>query len=856
MLEHSREWMASRYQERFQVYREAKRDFESYLSEHQVSDERYTSEVFRHAAADSRLRRAEEGFRRAIEMTRSDACPDDLVVALLELGWLLHLCGRVAEARNVLYESLGMIDRVNRLDARMLSAMSTCQYHLGLLDIDGGHYAAARMRLNISTTLLDEHLGEPWRAAMGQAALQRCPAGEGTAEPKPDVAAFLSAAAETPDVPEAEEQQDYLAASDEEVEIPGVFSESTREAVWIIAAGAESAATLRQVAQRACPQKRELIIFAAATQSGAFKPPPLEPGTSLCAALFEVSPEALVNQDFRYWLRWCIGRANTAVDFRLFVHLRGFAESQLVELANHDPLIAELRDKVQLHRPDRLDLIEINLRSHLLRLEVTRDVDKGRVIRVTGLRVFGWVCSVALWGPILFWLASSAGAVMLGKEVVIAELTRRGLTAQWLGFLAGLPLAWATLIPAAIFMQNWRRVPGVSIRAGRSFAWVVFGLLVARASLWLPMQIHAPERAMVAGGMVGLLMEAARRRRATLARTNLLTMGRRMEEHHVPRSMLTPGNGDPMQWPLFSTGSKVFLSYSRSSAWGSECANRLYVRLKAMGYDTFLDRRSIPLGASWQHQLDEQIGETDIFVALCDKHTVQRSWVAAELGAALLGRHRSGFPQILLAQEEALGEQALAEARPLFRDLLVADWGRQSAVQLITLSDPGAAVQMVTALLAQHPTRAAVFPSWLRSVLLGIASPFMMLLSLATILGLPALLIGVGVKFGKIDLQSWFTHATLWWLGMATAVLIGSTLRQAFTARFQGLAKQKGRGAWSAQTFSALGFLILGLPLWRQFHGIDFVWALAAAWMAVATTAFTAEEALRVQRHRALLARV
>lgn len=849
MLQDSFEWIASKREERFRVYRQARMDFESYLAEHPVPNDVYTEDVFRHALADARMSRAEEGFRQAIELTSVETDSADLAVALSELGWLLCLRGRLQEARNAFYESLQVMERVIRPGKGMLSVMSTCQYQLGLLDIHEGHYAAARTRLGISITL-DEELGEPIRRSMGQFAVERCPQENGTPEPKRDPSKFLRATESGADGGETESAPDYLAANDEEVDTPGIFKESTREAIWIMASSRNSAATMRDMAQRACPANRELVLYSAVTGGDSLKPPPIEPNTSLCAALFEISPEALGYDDFRYWLQWCISRADANADFRLFVHLRGINEAEFMGLSDRDDLIAELRDKVQLHRPDRLDLIEVNLRSHLLRLEMVRDAAKGRAIRRFTIQVLGSTCQAVLALAICFQLLLLAGSRMISSETVAAMLAKWGVTSHWLGVFIGLPLAWGLLIPVAVFLSGFRKLL-VAVSTFESTTLAVVSTFLVRETHGLFAQLHLPIKAIAAGGLLGLLMEAARRRRFLSAKAKLLTLGQQMDMREVPSSMLVARRSSILQWPLFATGSKVFLSYSRSSAWGNACAGRLYARLNLMGYDTFLDRRSIPLGASWQHELDERIAEADIFIVVCDADTVKRPWVAAEVGAALEGRHLSGVPQILMIQNGSVDAAGHTDMRPAFRSLLSAAAAEDSrGIRSLAVHDPDEAVQLVTALLGRQRSQAAVFPSWLLSVLLFFLSPVMALVSLAWILGLPSLLIGIGVQMGKIDLQSWFAPRTLWWIAIAAAALACSTMRHAFSSRFEGAMKQKGRRDWSVSTLYALGFAALGLTLWRHFSSADYLWLLIAGWLAIDLTGSFVGHMQRMQSHQ------
>ena len=545
MFERSLEWIAAQKSRRFQLYREARLAYEAYLAEYPFSFAQLTGEDYLRAAADARLRSAEGGYREAIPLTRAAGVPRDLAVVLSQLGFLLHLCGRFADARDALSESAQILGSMALSKTDELKALSSCHYHLGLINLTEGHYAAARQRLNASLAL-DVQLEDLSGQAMNRAALELCPAEDGSPEPPHAPAADSSPSPGASSGPAADPEPDYLAAEDESLDLPSIFGASTREALWIMAATESSVTQLREAAQRACPQNRELIIFAAASQSGVSTPPPMEPGTRLCGAIFEISPAALSNDDFRYWIHWSINRAFEAADFRLFVHLNGIGEAEFAELATKNRAHCRLRDKVQMHRPDRLDLLEANLRSHLLRLEMTRDAAKWIWMRRAAVQLIGRASALVLWLSIAFWLAVSASALVLGKAPVVAFLDYRPQANAWLGVLGCVPLAWTTLMSLALGEQGWKRNSIVTVPPLTAIRWLWFAAIVVYASVWLPNAIHAPARVLILGGILGLLLETARRTAATSARSNLLQSGREIAERRlVHPSLLQRGSGDP-----------------------------------------------------------------------------------------------------------------------------------------------------------------------------------------------------------------------------------------------------------------------------------------------------------------------
>jgi hypothetical protein len=421
----------------------------------------------------------------------------------------------------------------------------------------------------------------------------------------------------------------------------------------------------------------------------------------------------------------------------------------------------------------------------------------------------------------------------LGKARVIAALVPLAPARDWIGILGGVPLVWANLIPLTMLMQGWKLKSRVLVPTPSRIRWFLFGWAVSNASLWLPVEIHCSPEAILLGATLGLLLETSRRGKANASRRNLLRVGQAIAgKSSVPGSIMQPGRADPKEWPLFVSGSKVFISYSRSSEWGSECADLLHERVKSVGSDSFLDRRSIPPGASWQYQLDEQIGEAAVFVALCDENSVRRPWVAAELAAALAGRHTSGFPEIILLKKPSLTPAALASALPVFRAAVGdAENGSEGAPRVITVRDTDSITNLVSTLAPSRFKRRAVFPEGFRLLLLTLATPVMFLTTLLPILGLPALLLGIGAQFGKIDLHAWFRPSTLWWLAVVNTYALGVTIRQAIGARYDGMARQRGRSVFATMRLSAIGFALLAAHLLRHVDAVGVVWAVAALWL-------------------------
>src|SRR3712207_5220217 len=98
MFERLLEAWAAKGSERFRLYRKARLDYEAYQAEQGVPFDALTTEHYRRAAEDSRLQSAEEGYREAIRLSQAEGAFIDVASALYQLGVLLHLQGRFAEA--------------------------------------------------------------------------------------------------------------------------------------------------------------------------------------------------------------------------------------------------------------------------------------------------------------------------------------------------------------------------------------------------------------------------------------------------------------------------------------------------------------------------------------------------------------------------------------------------------------------------------------------------------------------------------------------------------------------------------------------------------------------------------------
>jgi hypothetical protein len=469
--------------------------------------------------------------------------------------------------------------------------------------------------------------------------------------------------------------------------------------------------------------------------------------------------------------------------------------------------------------------------------------------------VLGTLSSASLWLVIGFWLLVSAAAVCVGKARVIQALATSPAAVDWLGVAGGVPLVWANLIPLTLLLYTFGGRGRMKPLNTEQLRWFVVGWAVSNACLWLPLEAHSPHRTIALGVALGFFLEIARRSRSGLSRWNLLEIGRRLAAQPAASpALLRRGLEDPKHWPFFALGSKVFISYSRTSEWGSSYAHLLYRHIRAGGGSAIFDRESIPAGAGWQQQLDRHIGEADGFVVLCDAHSIRRPWVAAELAAALEGRRRSGFPELFLLKDPSLSPSDIARGLPVFRLALDSPPGNpDDTLRVITLRDGDSARNLGSTLVPGKLTRRSVFPEGFRLLLLALATPVMAVSSLLPIFGVPALLVGIGAQMQRVDLDSWFRAATQWWLGIASGYAIGIAVRQAVGARYDAIGGRRGRVVFSMQRLSAIGFATLGFHFWKRMDPLSvFTVALAvwAGWTVAAIYVAVIKHGQRAAAHR------
>jgi WD40 repeat protein len=84
-------------------------------------------------------------------------------------------------------------------------------------------------------------------------------------------------------------------------------------------------------------------------------------------------------------------------------------------------------------------------------------------------------------------------------------------------------------------------------------------------------------------------------------------------------------------------GLKVFVSYSRRDR---EIADAIVAALEASGFEMIIDRRDLPYGEEWQHELSDFIRSCDTVIWLVSPDSVASQWCNWELGEVARTRKR------------------------------------------------------------------------------------------------------------------------------------------------------------------------------------------------------------------------
>lgn len=167
------EWWASLSDPRFKAFREAKRQYQPFVDAHQVAFENVSDELRGLAREDAGLRESEKFYREAIRLSRVAHASRDVAVGEFQLGALLHLQGRFAEATEQLQAALGLGEDLPQQGSSDQELISGCYYHLGLIAFRKGNKDEAREMIGKSLAI-DRALSDASGVRLCLRALAKC----------------------------------------------------------------------------------------------------------------------------------------------------------------------------------------------------------------------------------------------------------------------------------------------------------------------------------------------------------------------------------------------------------------------------------------------------------------------------------------------------------------------------------------------------------------------------------------------------------------------------------------------------------------------------------------------------------
>ncbi len=373
MFQHFLEWKMSRSDPRFKAYREARLIYEAYLSENRVQFDELTLQLCTKALQDKQLLKAEQLYKKAVELARDKNSLEDVATGLSQLGMLLHLQGRLNEAEQLFKESIEILTGLPKTNRQQQETLSGGHYHLGIIAYRKSHFEEGTRLLRKSIEI-DEANNDIYGKIMGNSALEKCEEfAKSNIENNVQGELYNLANQE---VKETSIKSNYSTSSIEntasinisrntidnqtenETEI-GQSSDNQKigsfwhDVIWLLsdstAANDKYIESLENLERHL---SNKLVVSRAAFGSKSYDKSTFQTFQSnerLCAAVIVLERNGLQNKHFRYWLNWCIEQVATNDDFRLFVYLDDLNTEEIKKQSREgDNLLATLLDTVQI----------------------------------------------------------------------------------------------------------------------------------------------------------------------------------------------------------------------------------------------------------------------------------------------------------------------------------------------------------------------------------------------------------------------------------------------------------------------------------------------------------------------------
>ena len=142
------EWLASRSNERFRVYRGARLAHEAYLSRMSRGYARLTAQDHAAARADAALAEAERQYAEALRLTREEGRWRDIATACYQTGILNMLFGEWDKAERFLRDAWGIVSSLPQISRGEQQALILTRCMLGVVAFHRGDVGRARENLD------------------------------------------------------------------------------------------------------------------------------------------------------------------------------------------------------------------------------------------------------------------------------------------------------------------------------------------------------------------------------------------------------------------------------------------------------------------------------------------------------------------------------------------------------------------------------------------------------------------------------------------------------------------------------------------------------------------------------------
>ncbi|MBK8060484.1 MAG: TIR domain-containing protein [Gemmatimonadetes bacterium] len=668
MLDRVAERVAAGSDPRFEAFVNGKRSYEAAVAEVGRQFHDLTPADFERARHDTRLDDARRQFENAVELSERANAIVDAATARYQLGLVHHLRGEHEAAREALVGALRVFAALP--DVEMSKPASDCHYHLGVLALHEHRLADAVRQLQ-RARLIDNALSDLSGASLSEQAMARCIAEGGNADAPAPWDAELFGRWESAIVQEA--TPDALDTTDQSDRKRGPIAYNQREVVLLASHTVEANdAVEEQLETLGDEMGRPVVIsrvaFAAARPELRRLPEP-EPDQHVCAAVLVLEREGLDDAAFQQFGFACIQQVMMRADFRLLVYLYDVDLHELRAIADENAFVAELFDTTQVAEHPAGDVLRRSLVPFIRRVERVAAAERWRNARLratSGLSsVIGIVFRVAVilavaGYPMLRWFPDVVRAVPFAAKLA--------------AFNTGM-LAFALQAPLLFLLVRGPRAGLSASQGNRALGRYLLLCGIAMFGANATQQaVDGPGSWIWLGLGAGLVLDTVRRA-GWNARRQLLDLGdlqkEATDEAHGDRSR-TIDDGEPhnpFTCPFLpAPAPRIFISYSRSSEQAAGLATALFQDLTRAGSTPFLDRASIPVGASWRRALNQHLGECDAFVCILDAKSLQRPWVGAEVLAALAARRLTGTPDILLLLDPSV-DATQPPVLPLFRGI-------------------------------------------------------------------------------------------------------------------------------------------------------------------------------------------